>query len=100
MDVNCTVSVVLSINHSHSLGSSMTLLLHFPLWNTSCCLPSKLPYSNLPPSGVSITKDLVVARKAPVMVVSLVIEILSLFSILNGVLVWVVNDIVPVAPTL
>jgi hypothetical protein len=76
----------------------MTLLLHFPLWNTSCCLPSKLPYSNLPPSGVSITKDLVVALKAPVMVVSLVIEILSSFSILNGVLVWVVNDMVPVAP--
>ncbi len=39
-----------------------------------------------------------VAVKSPVMVVSLVIEMLSSFSILNGVLVWVVNDMVPVAP--
>ena len=47
----------------------MILPLHLPLWNTSCCLPSKLPYSKDPPVGVSITNDFVVALKAPTMVV-------------------------------
>ena len=76
MEDICTVTVVGTINLLHSGGSFTSNTFDLPLQYTPCSGPSNAPYTSLFPNlvGCSMSKDLTLARKVPLEIISSVIS--------------------------